>query len=922
MFEQLFPDVAIKQNNEADVRCPFHDDNRPSAHINFEKRVFHCKTCSVEGLSEAGFIAKYYDVTYSEAIKLLSKMTDSDAEENWSLAVDRLLENKDMMHYLTKVRGLTPDTIKQHQLGYNGAGIIYPVFFNGVMVDKRTYLPDGQPKIKSQKGASVFLFPFDEWQKSEGTTFICAGENDTLLLRQYGYNAVTSTLGEGSFPDILLGMFKGKEVYLCYDCDDAGKQGALKVAFKLYEAGATVRIIDLGLEGTKQSKDITDFFLKENKTLFEFKAVVELSTSYSGEQYTADKNIKYPIVELWKVPHGQYANKYISSRVIMTGKYDLPLEVPTAVEWHCNNPKEDNVVCKSCSLNGRKGWWQLDDSNLNQLMELVEVTSDQQDKSLNKFIRVPNKCPGIRKTRRERKHVQKVIFSPDVESEGDEDYKSTEHYAYTLGLDLEDGQRYRAYFKRYPHPKTQTIMSVVDRVEASDNAINTFKLTPEIIEGLEKFTGSPDDVMAKRFEEAKQIVGAFAPQQVVEAVAVMYHSVLDFKYAGKEMKGHPEGLIVGASRTGKTDTTKKYLQFLGLGNLTDCKTATVAGLLGGADKLPNGGHRIRWGKIPRNHKGLLVLDELSGMSQNVMSSMTALRSERIARLEKIVSGSAPAKTRMLWISNPRVQSDNKSKNIALYSTGVEIILDLIGSDEDVARFDFTVILPNNDSYISPFSDEGKEVEIDNTHYRNLVHYAWSRTADQITWAHNVEQYVWVTAQELNERYDTDVKFFGAEAHKKLARIAVSCAIMCFSHDGTGEKVVVKKEHVDWAKSFLVRCYDNDVFRLKDYVEQQRTIMTTNEEINTVFAGLVKSQAMLMKTLNKGLDTNLHQLRTLSGLDQRTFDEAISNMVRHGLLEVTKNGVIPTLRFRRAKDAYVGTLERQRLTPLSEQGRML
>lgn len=933
-FQERGP-VHVKPNNEADVLCPFkHNkgfETRPSAHINVEKGVFHCKTCAAEGrfsdggLSEAGFIAQIYGIPYSQAVRFLSRFENrAKAIENWDEAVDLLLDYKEAVEYLNS-RGIDIETIKTYKLGYNGSGIVYPVCVNGILLDKRVYnfKPEpGEPKIKSESKAIPLLFPFDHWKSDPRPTLLCAGENDALLARKMGFNAVTTTCGEGNFPQIFLGMFRGKQVYICYDCDEAGRKGALRVAFLLYEAGASVYIVDLGLPGTKDNKDITDFFIKHGKTAADLQALIDAAQPYTGELYQEAKNEYYPLVDLWKVPHGEYSGKRISSRVLMSGKYDLPEEIPTAVEWICDEPNlgSEASPCHTCPLQGQSGWWLLEDENLDDVLKLVEVNEQQQEAALNQMIGIPKKCPGVRKVRREKKHVQKVIFTPDVETEDELfGYRATEHFSYVVGLDLEDGHRYRIFFRRYPHPKNQQIVSVVDRVEESDNAVNTFRLTPEIIGMLSQFQGHPNEVMKRRYEAAKRIVGPFAPRPVVEAVSIMYHSVLDFYYAGKLMKGHPEGLIIGPSRTGKTDTAKKWMQFLGLGNLTECKTATTAGLLGGADKLPSGAHRIRWGKIPRNHRGLLILDELSGMPMGVMSTLTALRSERIARLEKIVNGAAPAKTRLLWISNPRVQSDGKSRNIALYPTGVQIVLDLIGSDEDVARFDFVIILPNSEHYVAPFLSKEESQEIDNTPYRNLVYWAWSRTPDQVRFFPGVEEYIWQVAQELNEKYDCDVKFFGPEAHKKLARIAVAVAACCFSHDGTGESVLCLKEHVDWARDFLVRCYDNDVFRLPEYVEQQRMVMTTNEEINNLFASLVQSHAMLMKTLSRTTEISLLQLRTVCGMDQQTYDQVISNLVKHGLLETTKNGVMPTLRFRKARDAYVNTIDKQRLTPLSQQG---
>jgi DNA primase len=62
-----------------------------------------------------------------------------------------------------------------------------------------------------------------------------------------GYNAVTSTMGEGSFPRLFLNLFKGKKVIICYDCDEAGRKSSKTVAFLLKEAGANVLLMDLGL---------------------------------------------------------------------------------------------------------------------------------------------------------------------------------------------------------------------------------------------------------------------------------------------------------------------------------------------------------------------------------------------------------------------------------------------------------------------------------------------------------------------------------------------------------------------------------------------------------------------------------------------------------------------------------------------------
>jgi Mg-chelatase subunit ChlI len=107
---------------------------------------------------------------------------------------------------------------------------------------------------------------------------------------------------------------------------------------------------------------------------------------------------------------------------------------------------------------------------------------------------------------------------------------------------------------------------------------------------------------------------------------------------GQYMKGHPEGLMVGASRTGKSEVGVIMSQFYGMGNVTECKNASTAGLIGGVDKSSNGTYRISWGEIPRNHKGMLFLDEVSGMHPEVFKHLTGLRSQRVATIAKITEG--------------------------------------------------------------------------------------------------------------------------------------------------------------------------------------------------------------------------------------------------------------------------------------------
>lgn len=937
----------VKSNGEIDVLCPFpHDkgyETRPSANVNVNKGTFHCFTCRAEGrfnrggLSETSFVAELMNISYPEAIEYLRVHDkDFDEDDTHQKFVDALLGVPEKVQFLVD-RGITEKEIIDYKLGYNGEAIVYPIYVNGIMLDRRKYNTSregNEAKIKSESGAKPLLFPYDHWFEQldhSDFTLLSAGENDTILARKYGYNAVGSTMGEGSFPKIFLHLFKGRKVIICFDCDEAGRKASRSVAFKLKEAGADIWIMNLGLEGSKESKDITDFFIKHKYSKDDFDTRISLAVPFSEEDMVEVKNEVYPLVDLWDVPLGKYAAQRLSTRAIMMGKFSIPMEAPTAIQYQCKNADPEDFICQMCPLHDKEErWWTLNEKNLNAVLELVEVNRKAQSATIKNLLKIPIKCPFPPKyIVRERQHVTKVIFSPDVDTENElSGFKAAEQHAYVIGTNLEDGNRYRAYFKRYAHPNDkQKIVMVVDRVEDSDNSIATFKMTPELVTELSQFQMSPEKAMEHRYQLAREVVGTFTHPMVVKSTNIMYHSPLEFKIYGNYTKGFPEGVVVGESRTGKTTTAKRLQNFYGLGNFTTVKNATTAGLLGGADKLPSGEFRISWGKIPLNHKGLLVLDEMSGLSKEVMSTLTDMRSEGVANIQKIVKGKAPAKTRLLWFSNPRTNSDGNSLSIEDYPNGVKVILDLVGSDEDIARFDFVYIMPTSKKYIAPIFDDEREKEIeqelmskfDNKAYHHLIQWAWSRKSNQVKFDKQVDRYIWSISMQLNEKYDTSIKFFGSEAAYKLARIATSCAVMCFSHDGTGETILVKKEHVDWACQFLTDCYINDTFRLDQYAEQAKFTTTTNEEVNNLFASLVHQQPLLMRALTNQTENSLRMLEAMSGLDKKDFNPVISNLIRNGLIVTVKDNIMATKRFRQALKAYRENIDGHKLRALTEQG---
>ncbi|MGH7807505.1 MAG: DNA primase, partial [Thermodesulfobacteriota bacterium] len=129
--------LSLKRSGKSYVGlCPFHDDRNPSLHVNEEKGVFHCFACGAGG-DIFGFMMRYNNLTFPEAVKELARRADIKLEKIPAVDKNRtskdllfkinetvcgfyhkmLLGSKEAQEYLAG-RGIKLEAIKEFQLGY------------------------------------------------------------------------------------------------------------------------------------------------------------------------------------------------------------------------------------------------------------------------------------------------------------------------------------------------------------------------------------------------------------------------------------------------------------------------------------------------------------------------------------------------------------------------------------------------------------------------------------------------------------------------------------------------------------------------------------------------------------------------------------------------------------------------------------
>lgn len=316
-----------------------------------------------------------------------------------------------------------------------------------------------------------------------------------------------------------------------------------------------------------------------------------------------------------------------------------------------------------------------------------------------------------------------------------------------------------------------------------------------------------------------------------------WHSVLQFEFKEQLItRGWVEVLVVGDTRCGKTKTAERMLRHYQAGELGTGENTSLAGLLGGMQQI-NRHWSIIWGKYPRNDGRLIIIDECSNLPVESIANFATARSEGVARITKIQTEQTLSRTRAIWISNPRISRDGSSRPLAGYDYGVGSIIELIGRQADVARFDAACVVANgevNEDII--FKGPSQSVRLPHKYTsprcHDLIMWAWSRKPEHVRILPETELEIFVRAKRLASRYHDSIPLIKLEElPEKLARLSTALAARLFSSPD-GVKLVVFPEHVQYVSEFLESLYSKPSMGYDQYSKKlfEAESLTDDEEV--------------------------------------------------------------------------------------------
>jgi DNA primase len=218
-------------DSEDKIVCPFHDDHRPSCHINYDEGVFHCFACEASGdafdfvnlanpkLDGLSTLILYYAILNSKKVKKLklskarsSKIKtekENDKQLDYEIASDYYYglksinwkrERSTYKKYMLK-RGFKSSTLNLAKAKLTYTNNAYPIIFPLMDMDtfKGTVCRTTDKRVE-QKRKYLYSKGFSRVDTLAGrydneVVVLVEGYMDYLKMRQFGLTHVAAILG-------------------------------------------------------------------------------------------------------------------------------------------------------------------------------------------------------------------------------------------------------------------------------------------------------------------------------------------------------------------------------------------------------------------------------------------------------------------------------------------------------------------------------------------------------------------------------------------------------------------------------------------------------------------------------------------------------------------------------------------------------
>lgn len=757
-------------------------------------------------------------------------------------------------------RGLKLPTIQEFKIGWNpdakaknadgewvnGRYTIPIRNKHGKVMNIRMYSPDVPPEYKmintKERGSPVRLFMLDkllseDWQN----VVICEGEWDCILLNQefklnkiLGWGAVTGTHGANTFDAEWVEYFHGKKVYFLFDCDEPGKTAAANHASKHFLAGlqagtiSSLKIIDLPLDGSKEMKDITDYFVKAEHKIDELLVLMlNAPELLAGGVDAADATVDSIKVDSFvdAIRNASYVDRRITVPLTVSGQssrvyhavrsYSVP-DCPMMRGATNNNsgccsldageriiPYENNLYIAACMST---------DGEIYKRLQGIACQMDQ-------------KC----KVKIHKKVVMEEYFAHQVVErwrvqEGDDGHMHNAQelvQASIYFLQPEAGiqigpQNYIATGWIKTHPKTSVATMFVEDMIPLEDDWKKFTLTKkenkELISQIIKNWTTENIIQ----DIINNVTCIYNSEDILYVILLTYLSPLWMVFNGTLTRGWINSCIIGDSGTGKSESYNRISDWLELGDSFSVLSGTRTGLLY-AIKQKNSEWHVSIGRYVQASGKIIAVDETQETTAEDIKRMAIAMDTGWLEVSQVASGGYHTQTRTLFIMNPK-----RGHTLSDYSYGCTALKECF-DPMFIRRLDVAAFISVNHTH--DFYNQRKNQEkiysvnsgaITAKHFKALIYWAWTRKPSQIVWTEPATDQCLKSATELSKTFghvDEIPLVNPQDFRNNLARLSAAYAVLARSFDIDMEVLLIKPEHVVKMEGLITMLYNSPSCKL-------------------------------------------------------------------------------------------------------------
>jgi len=462
--------------------CPFHGDTVASARFHQEKEIWQCFACNIGG-NIVDFEARLRGCSTDLAekfVKIYRGSTPTVPDTEVAEKHEALLQRPDLIDRLMKERGITKDLVDRYKLGWEADGfgrLWIPIFFGEFVINVKRwdvfYRDSTGEELKQRKNRKMLpykkgysmelLFPYDQLERK--SLMITEGEGDCLLALALGIPAVTAGSAQSNL-DNHLDSFAGKNLYLCYDVDDAGRTGCKLNADRLAKASMKLKIIDLTKLGAQEGQDLTDVVMAHGLAFSDFDELIASTPWYSDTVFPEAQSSAeaQPPVEIDFNDYVQerHHHAFISMSSILIGQDEICKRIPHRLKIQCL--KKRSAKCHYCPFNEEKAGWSVD---LNASTEKALGFYYGNERSEHDLIKeyFGALCDGFDYHCLSKQNLTKVILVPNTSFKVNS--KVALAYGFTTNVYCEFNHSYQVVAKVITNPKNNDINLLIKNFEAS-----------------------------------------------------------------------------------------------------------------------------------------------------------------------------------------------------------------------------------------------------------------------------------------------------------------------------------------------------------------------------------------------------------------------------------------------------------------------